>query len=57
MTDSLWFITILKEQPWWGVAIGLVFFALLLLIKSLVVYLYSRSQAAAKNAQRAQDGD
>lgn len=37
MTDSLWFITILKDQPMWGVAIGAVFFGLMFLVKHLIV--------------------
>ncbi|MEJ2454378.1 MAG: hypothetical protein P8103_09510 [Candidatus Thiodiazotropha sp.] len=33
MGSGLWFITILKEQPWIGVALGLVLFALLFWFK------------------------
>jgi flagellar biogenesis protein FliO len=37
MGSGLWFITILKEQPWIGLAIGMVLFLLLFLIKRWVV--------------------
>jgi len=57
MSDSLWFTTILKEQPWWGVVIGLGFFALLFLVKVLVMRLYSKSQAAVETAPQVQESD
>jgi ABC-type uncharacterized transport system permease subunit len=37
MGSGLWFITILKEQPWIGLAIGIVLFLLLFLVKRWVV--------------------
>ena len=43
MGNTIWFITILKEQPWLGFLIGLVFMAFMFLSKNLVVYLYSRN--------------
>jgi hypothetical protein len=33
MGSGLWFITILKQQPWMGVVSGLVLFALLFWLK------------------------
>ena len=44
MGNTLWFITILKDQPWIGFLIGLVFLVFMFGSKNLVVYLYSRSQ-------------
>jgi ABC-type uncharacterized transport system permease subunit len=37
MGKGLWFITILKEQPWIGLAIGIVLFYLLFLFKRWLV--------------------
>ena len=37
MGNSLWFITILKEQPWIGLAIGLALFLLLFWFKRWLV--------------------
>jgi flagellar biogenesis protein FliO len=37
MGKGLWFITILKEQPWIGVAIGILLFLLLFLGKRWLV--------------------
>ena len=52
MGNTLWFITILKEQPWIGVLIGLSFFTVMFLSKNLIVYLYSRnSEKKAKISQ------
>ena len=36
MGDSLWFITILKEQPWIGLVIGIILFLLLFWFKRWV---------------------
>jgi flagellar biogenesis protein FliO len=33
MGSGLWFITILKEQPWIGLVIGIILFLLLFLAK------------------------
>ena len=57
MTDSLWFITILKEQPWWSVVIGLGFFALLFLLKVVVVHLHSTSQSTGVGGPQPQEND
>lgn len=54
MGGSMWFITILKEQPWIGIIIGLFFFAFMFLSKNLIVYLYSRSQAKQKALEEAE---
>ncbi len=37
MGNGLWLITILKEQPWIGVAVGLVLFLLLFWLKRWLV--------------------
>jgi len=48
MGNTLWFITILRDQPWIGFLIGLLFLAFMFGSKNLVVYLYSRSQEKKK---------
>ena len=42
MGSSLWFITILKESPVIGFAIGLVFITIMFGSKNLVIYLYDK---------------
>jgi flagellar biogenesis protein FliO len=37
MGNGLWFITILKEQPWIGLVVGMVLFLLLFWVKRWVV--------------------
>jgi ABC-type uncharacterized transport system permease subunit len=37
MGNGLWFITILKEQPWIGLVFGMVLFLLLFWLKKWVV--------------------
>lgn len=37
MGSGLWFITILKEQPWIGLLIGIVLFLLLFWVKKWLV--------------------
>jgi len=53
MGNTLWFITILKDHPWIGFLIGLLFVATMFGSKNLIVYLYSKNQekknAAAKH--------
>ncbi|WP_428607686.1 hypothetical protein [Sedimenticola sp.] len=44
MGNTLWFINLLKDQPWIGFLIGLVFVTIMFGSKNLVVYLYSRSR-------------
>ncbi|MEE9358302.1 hypothetical protein [Candidatus Vondammii sp. HM_W22] len=44
MGGTLWFITILKDKPWLGFLIGLVFITIMFGSKNLIVYLYARSQ-------------
>ena len=44
MGNTLWFITILRDQPWLGFLIGLLFAALMFGSKNLVIFFYSRSQ-------------
>ncbi len=48
MGNSLWFITILQEKPWLGFLIGLTFMSVMFFSKNLIVYFYSRNQAAKK---------
>jgi len=50
MGNTLWFITILRDQPWIGFLIGLVFLTFMFGSKNLVVYLYSRSQEKKKRS-------
>lgn len=42
MGGTLWFINLLKDQPWIGFLIGLVFVAVMFGSKNLVIYFYSR---------------
>jgi len=44
MGNTIWFITILKEKPWLGFLIGLVFISFMFLSKNLIVYFYSRNK-------------
>ena len=44
MGNSMWFISILRDQPWLGFLIGLAFVAVMFGSKNLIVYLYSRNQ-------------
>ena len=37
MGNGLWFITILKEQPWIGLVVGIILFLLLFLAKRWLV--------------------
>ncbi|MET0067914.1 MAG: hypothetical protein ABW076_16340 [Candidatus Thiodiazotropha sp.] len=37
MGNGLWFITILKEQPWIGLVAGMVLFLLLFMLKKWLV--------------------
>jgi phosphatidylglycerophosphatase A len=37
MGGGLWFITILKEQPWIGIVAGIILFLLLFLLKKWLV--------------------
>jgi len=48
MGNTLWFITILKEQPWLGFLIGLVFVAIMFGSKNLIVYFYAKNQEKKK---------
>lgn len=42
MGNTIWFITILKEYPWLGFMIGLVFVTFMFGAKNLIIYLYSK---------------
>ena len=44
MGSTLWFISILKEQPWVGFSIGLLFLSTMFGSKNIIIYLYSRNQ-------------
>jgi hypothetical protein len=46
MGNGLWLITILKEQPWIGAAIGLVLFLLLFWLKRWLVRTLMAGQEA-----------
>ncbi|MCB1869379.1 MAG: hypothetical protein KDI43_12865 [Gammaproteobacteria bacterium] len=50
MGNTLWFITILKEQPWIGFLIGLLFVATMFGSKNLIVYFYAKNQEKKKVA-------
>jgi hypothetical protein len=51
MGNTLWFINILKDQPWLGFLIGLVFVAVMFGSKNLVIYFYARSREKQKENQ------
>ncbi len=56
MGNSLWFISILRDQPWIGFLIGLGFITIMFGSKNLVVYLYSKnSEKKAREEQQAKD--
>jgi len=42
MGGTLWFINLLRDQPWVGFLIGLVFVAVMFGSKNLVIYFYSK---------------
>lgn len=44
MGGTLWFISLLRDQPWIGFLIGLCFAAVMFGSKNLVIYFYNRSQ-------------
>ena len=44
MGDIIWFITILKDQPWIGFLIGLLFVSIMFGAKNFVIYLYTKNQ-------------
>ena len=44
MGNTLWFINLLKDQPWIGFLIGLVFVAVMFGSKNLVIYFYAKSK-------------
>ncbi len=44
MGNTLWFITILKDQPWIGFLIGLAFITVMFGSKNLIVYFYAKNQ-------------
>lgn len=56
MGNTLWFITILKDKPWLGFLIGLVFVAIMFGSKNLVVYFYAKNQEKQKRLQAEQQG-
>jgi len=44
MGSTLWFISLLKEQPWVGFLVGLLFVSIMFGSKNIIIYLYSRNQ-------------
>jgi hypothetical protein len=46
----MWFISILRDQPWLGFLIGLAFVAVMFGSKNLIVYFYSRNQEKQNSA-------
>jgi len=54
MGNTLWFITILKDKPWLGFLIGLVFIAIMFGSKNLVVYFYAKNKEKQDREQAAQ---
>ena len=52
MNSSLGFIEMLREQPWWGVLIGVVLLALLFWAKHAVVKLMQSSDPASRDGEQ-----
>jgi hypothetical protein len=52
MGNTLWFITLLKDKPWLGFLIGLVFITIMFGSKNLVVYFYAKNKEK-KDKERA----
>jgi len=50
MSHTIWFITILKDYPWIGFLIGLVFVTVMFGTKNLAIYFYSKHQEQQKKA-------
>ncbi|MCB1760691.1 MAG: hypothetical protein KDI68_13025 [Gammaproteobacteria bacterium] len=50
MGNTMWFISVLRDQPWLGFLIGLAFVAVMFGSKNLIVYLYSRKQEKRDSA-------
>jgi len=50
MGNTLWFITILRDQPWLGFLIGLVFVGIMFGSKNLIVYLYAKNRERRNSA-------
>ncbi len=44
MTTTTSFISILRDNPWIGMTIGLLFFTFMFSVKNIVIYLYSRKR-------------
>ena len=42
MGGTLWFINLLKDQPWIGFLIGLAFVAVMFGSQNLVIYFYAK---------------
>ena len=53
MGNTLWFINILKEQPWIGFLIGLGFITIMFGSKNLIVYYYAKSQEKKRKEMEA----
>ncbi|MCW8944316.1 MAG: hypothetical protein OQL27_06040 [Sedimenticola sp.] len=51
MGNTLWFINLLKDHPWIGFLIGLVFVTVMFGSKNLVIYFYSRSKERRRNSE------
>ena len=54
MGNTLWFIDLLKEKPWLGFLIGLVFVTIMFGSKNLVVYYYARNKERKKRDRQLQ---
>ncbi|MCB1830553.1 MAG: hypothetical protein H6964_14480 [Chromatiaceae bacterium] len=55
MGNTMWFITILKDYPWLGFLVGLLFVAIMFGSKNLIVYFYAKNQEK-KNSASTPDG-
>ncbi len=57
MGNTLWFIDILKDRPWLGFLIGLVFIAIMFGSKNLVVYIYAKNQEKKARQEEGRQSD
>lgn len=53
MGNTMWFINILKDHPWIGFLVGLLFVTIMFGSKNLIVYFYAKNQEKKKTTSAA----